>query len=107
MLAVAVAEAGRRTGCALSGRRRVRRAATAAVPAAFSVSRRRSNAAWSAWPSTGCDEPAPKPSYDEAVHSPAEAPAALPFHSGGPPRLDPGAVVPPTTAATEDTYEGT
>ena len=69
-----------------------------------SVSRGRG---WSTWPSTGCDESAPKPSYDEAVHSPAEAPAALPFHSAGPPHLGPGAAAPPTTAATEDAYEGT
>ena len=62
---------------------------------------------WSAWPSTGCDEPSPKPSEADAVHSPAEAPAALPFHSAGPPHLAPGAAAPPTTAATDDAYEGT
>ena len=62
---------------------------------------------WSTWPSTGCDEPSPKPSEADAVHSPAEAPAALPFHSAGPPHLAPGAAAPPTTAATEDAYEGT
>lgn len=54
MLAVAVAEVGRCTGRALSGRRPVRKDATAAaLPAAFSVLRRRSNAAWSAWLGVG------------------------------------------------------